>query len=740
MNKFLTILLLAASVAMGFTVVHKTDSTFTCWDGVSRLIDVSYPDTNAQFPLLFIGHGFSDSKVVITEAVKLRFCNYGFVVAVISSRHDAIGMEVLDYDAAIKYVEAKYSSKLNGVRVYSGYSGGGGTGYALYSRCPDMFDLYAIHFGMNDFARWYTTAVQTNKDSLVRYIGGTPAQKPKQYAARNTINILSNNGRSKLFVMHDTLDPYVNIVEGNSWRDSMIAHGFNISYTRSNSSSSVRAIHGYPIISTAGAPNIEFERNAAPRWVDTAKVLNSRITMSAKGTFKTGCFIHTSKFSVVCNDSAIVNISYDTIKRTVTILNNVTSDSLKNAKFYFTGIAGKKYVLYKTINNVTTKSFKYLNSYNEAVDSFSVGANESVVYTYEQSDYFDVGTERFIKITTNPAKFSNTSDTFFYQVDLTNYINVVDSFADSTKHICVYKSDYSTLINKDVVYYKNKKCIVNFVASSSTTSSLNFYVCLGKNTNVANSDIYTNLHLANRWSFDKYNGTVFNDDVGVNNGTITSVDTSKFRIGTGALFNNTNDSVNCGAGTTVSNKQKLTFEFVYKPTDLSNNKIIYRIYKDATHKMYAYTDGTYFWFTVDGNATAYTNISNVVTANNTYLIHIVYDGSLATSVEKLKLFSNKVNKAYALSIAVPATTPDLSTVNLCIGSNVGGSIIGALDEFGIYNTAIDTVTIAKRYDMLMKDSLFTYESGNMLDWFNVKKSTGNNKTKIGIFSGFRRRW
>jgi pimeloyl-ACP methyl ester carboxylesterase len=308
-------------------ITHLTNQNFTCWDGTIRQYDVSYNDA-CTGPLIVFGHGFTGSKANITEEIKTRFCGYGFVCAVITVRKDAGGMEILDYYDLVQEIENEYSDRLNGKRIFCGYSGGGGNGYSALVKLPDLFHAVVVHFGMNDYGAWYDYT-PTYKATLESYIGGSPIEVPDNYAARNSLFAIGNNTKTIQYIFHDEDDAAVPVVNADNWATAATAAGIAYTLTRTDSEDMVRALHGYPIVGNSGEPNISFEVSTEPAWVtDILAVETPNISIPSSGTLICGAFIKTDLFRLITGNTNRCSVTYNMATKSFIIDNTDTGNTV----------------------------------------------------------------------------------------------------------------------------------------------------------------------------------------------------------------------------------------------------------------------------------------------------------------------------------------------------------------------------------------------------------------------------
>jgi hypothetical protein len=360
-------------------IVHLVNNVFSGYDGTPRLYDISIPGSAGPFPLLIIGHGYDGSKSSITDEIKERFCTYGCICAAMTTRKDSGGLEILDFPYLVSEIESAYSESLDGRRLFCGYSGGGGNGYSLLVKCPDLFHAVIIYFGMNDYAQWWANA-PSYRSSIEDKIGGTPAELPNAYAARNSVVAIANNKKAYIFILHDESDDSVLIENADNWVSAADAAEISYSYTRTDSEVETRAIHGYPIVGTVGEPNIQFETTVPPQWV-TALLASEKqdISIASSGALICGAFLKTSKFELITGNDNRCLINYIIDPLSISINNTDTGNAadarlkifgLNNNSIYRCTVNGNTKYCYTDASGTMTLFFQLSDGATTLVNNF----------------------------------------------------------------------------------------------------------------------------------------------------------------------------------------------------------------------------------------------------------------------------------------------------------------------------------------------------------------------------------
>ena len=107
-------------------------------------------------------------------------------------RRDNGGLEVMDIYDAVQAVLKKRPNEADpdAVNIIGWSGGGGGNTFPAVTRMPDLFSNAGAIYGITDYRYWADTAF---KGALEADIGGTPAEVPNRYAARNRLLGVANN-------------------------------------------------------------------------------------------------------------------------------------------------------------------------------------------------------------------------------------------------------------------------------------------------------------------------------------------------------------------------------------------------------------------------------------------------------------------------------------------------------------------------------------------------------------------
>ncbi len=211
----------------------------TVSDSVEFAIVVYKPDKPS--PVLLMSHGWhmsvkppkadspNPSPRFLTVQVDMRGRKYS------TGRPDCNGYELYDFYDAYKYVTEHYKKYISDPQqvYYMGGSGGGGNGYGLVGKFPDLFCSAQISCGMSDYAEWYRqdSVLKEFRDEMDVWIGTTPEQNPEAYASRSGITTVSNL-LTPLYIAHGETDPRVPVDHSRNYVEKARALGKQVTYLK----------------------------------------------------------------------------------------------------------------------------------------------------------------------------------------------------------------------------------------------------------------------------------------------------------------------------------------------------------------------------------------------------------------------------------------------------------------------------------------------------------------------------
>jgi pimeloyl-ACP methyl ester carboxylesterase len=108
---------------------------------------------------------------------------------------DCNGYELYDFYDTYKYAIKNYSQYISdpGQVYFYGESGGGGNGFAILGKFPDLFCSAMIYCGISDYNLWYKDdTIGEFRDEMLPWIKSSPDQNPEAYASRSGITTAFN--------------------------------------------------------------------------------------------------------------------------------------------------------------------------------------------------------------------------------------------------------------------------------------------------------------------------------------------------------------------------------------------------------------------------------------------------------------------------------------------------------------------------------------------------------------------
>lgn len=212
---------------------------------------VAYPEGN-QCPVTVLMHGLPGGASTFTQDSLLRIAGYGlFVVAVgmrgrdgASGSQDLSNRELQDILDAVATVRGLYVEASPTEAAFVGYSAGASNVLCLAGRHPTAFQICVDHFGITDYATWWSES-PANQATLNSWVGGTPAQVPASYAARSPLLNLETF-KGKFYFFHDQDDTTVNVHHTTDAVNYLESKGITPYSNITNSSSPHRWLHSLP--------------------------------------------------------------------------------------------------------------------------------------------------------------------------------------------------------------------------------------------------------------------------------------------------------------------------------------------------------------------------------------------------------------------------------------------------------------------------------------------------------------
>ncbi|MEI6422504.1 MAG: alpha/beta fold hydrolase, partial [Lentisphaerota bacterium] len=286
-------------------------------DGTKPLYaNVCYLKDGKAKPLIVVMHGVAAERRSMDKDIS-DFAKHGlFAIAPdmrgrgnSAGKFDCGGLGVYDIVDAINEVIAKFPSEIDAGNInIVGYSGGGGNCFSAFVRFPDLFHVVAPFFGISDYGTWFQLCGDSWNNEMSKAVGGTPAQVPLQYAARNSCLGAANNRNSKLHVFWDESETICPPVMNERFLESYRAAGLSNAVAHiSRVTDAVRWIHGGGRIQS---PMLE---KADDLIVNEIRAPVPDLSLPQKGILTVCGYLVTRQFQVFIEDGqrGVVKIEYD---------------------------------------------------------------------------------------------------------------------------------------------------------------------------------------------------------------------------------------------------------------------------------------------------------------------------------------------------------------------------------------------------------------------------------------------
>ena len=208
----------------------------TVSDDVEFAIVIYKPEQPS--PILLLSHGWHMSVMppendtsnpypdFLTVQVDMRGRQYS------TGKPDCNGWELYDfYDTYLFLVEhyKQYISDPSQV-YYMGGSGGGGNGFAIIGKFPDLFCSASIACGISDYALWFEQdTVGEFRDDMLPWIGCTPGQNAEAYRSRSGITTVQNI-LTPAYIVHGETDIRVPVNHSRNYVEKARKHRKNVHY------------------------------------------------------------------------------------------------------------------------------------------------------------------------------------------------------------------------------------------------------------------------------------------------------------------------------------------------------------------------------------------------------------------------------------------------------------------------------------------------------------------------------
>jgi dipeptidyl aminopeptidase/acylaminoacyl peptidase len=176
-------------------------------------------------PVLLLSHGWHQS--VMPPAKDTPSPYPGFLAVQVDMRGreystgnpDCNGLELYDFYDTYLYLIEHYREYISdaGQVYYSGGSGGGGNGFAIIGKFPDLFCSAHISCGISDYAKWYENdATGEFRDEMIVWIGDTPGRNMEAYRSRSGITTVENV-LTPAYIVHGETDVRVPVTHSREF-------------------------------------------------------------------------------------------------------------------------------------------------------------------------------------------------------------------------------------------------------------------------------------------------------------------------------------------------------------------------------------------------------------------------------------------------------------------------------------------------------------------------------------------
>lgn len=223
----------------GFFTSEKVDFIrikSTVSEGVEFAVVIFKPEKPS--PILLLSHGWHQS--VMPPSGERKNPYPGFLCVQVDMRGrkfstgmpDCNGLELYDFYDTWLYLTRHYKEYISDPSqvYYSGGSGGGGNGFSLIGKFPDLFCSALISCGISDYAEWYKNdKVGEFRDEMIVWIGCTPEQNAEAYRSRSGITTVGNI-LTPAYVAHGETDLRVPVSHSRNFVNKAKKHRKPIQY------------------------------------------------------------------------------------------------------------------------------------------------------------------------------------------------------------------------------------------------------------------------------------------------------------------------------------------------------------------------------------------------------------------------------------------------------------------------------------------------------------------------------
>ena len=224
-----------------------------------------------------------------------------------TGKQDCNGLELIDVYDAIRYAQKHYADYLidPDTVYYEGGSGGGGNGFALAVKFPDLFSAVTALCGISDYGVWYDNdAVGEFRDEMEPWIGCTPQENRMAYDTRSGAKAVRNL-MAPLFTAHGETDERVPSWQARNFVECAKAAGKGdlVSYLE------------LPNVGTQshwGRATAEQLAEVERRSEANRAASRRPLIVPEKGSFAVPGYLYTKRFAILLDDiDTMAQIDYD---------------------------------------------------------------------------------------------------------------------------------------------------------------------------------------------------------------------------------------------------------------------------------------------------------------------------------------------------------------------------------------------------------------------------------------------
>ena len=270
-------------------------------------------------PIVLISHGWHQSVMppertsenpypeFLTVQVDMRGRKYS------TGKPDCNGLELYDFYDTYLFIKEHYKKYISDPRqvYYIGGSGGGGNGFSIIGKFPDLFCSALILCGISDYAEWFKQdEIGEFRDEMIPWIGGTPEQMNEAYKSRSGITTVENI-LTPAYIIHGETDIRVPVSHSRNFVGKSTAYNKPVSY-----------------LELKGVGTRNHWGNIGPEQEKEKKLMSARALekhsppiLPTKGELIVAGYVVTKHFSVFMDSIDQVGlIEYDLDKRTCSFM------------------------------------------------------------------------------------------------------------------------------------------------------------------------------------------------------------------------------------------------------------------------------------------------------------------------------------------------------------------------------------------------------------------------------------